>query len=123
MARGSDDLKNLGLAQRTMFALNGVFAGIKREGSLRLELMVSGAAILLVAVLWPPPIWWAVAALCIGGVLAAELINSAIEALADHLHPDLHAEIRVVKDMAAGAILVLNATALAVLFFFLIEML
>lgn len=50
--------------------------------------------------------------LVIALVLAAELMNSAIEALADHLHPDLHDEIRAVKDMAAGTILVLNGAAL-----------
>jgi undecaprenol kinase len=123
MARTTNDLKNMGLAQRMMSALNGVFAGLQRESSLRLEIYVAGAAILLVAILRPLPIWWAVTALTIGCVLSAELINSAIEALADHLHPDLHAEIRIVKDMAAGAVLVLNTIALAVLLCFLIEML
>jgi len=47
-------------------------------------------------------------------VLAAELFNTAVERLADHLHPDLHPEIRVVKDCAAGGVLISTAGALGV---------
>jgi hypothetical protein len=38
-------------------------------------------------------------------VLAIELVNSAFEALVDHLHPDIHPEIRIIKDMVAGSVL------------------
>ncbi|MDE2230354.1 MAG: diacylglycerol kinase [Alphaproteobacteria bacterium] len=123
MAGTSDEHKNSGWAQRTLSALNGVFTGIRRGNKMRLKLMGSGAAILLVAVLWPPPIWWAVVALAIGGVLAAELINSVVDGLAGHIDPDRHAETAALKDMAAGVTLVLNATALVVLFCLLVEML
>jgi diacylglycerol kinase (ATP) len=115
MENTGDDLKNRSLWRRSGYALNGIFAGLNREGSLRLELAVAAAALILLAWLRPPAVWWAIGVLIMASVLAAELINSAIEALADHLHPTLHAEIRVVKDMAAGAILVLNLAALVVL--------
>jgi diacylglycerol kinase (ATP) len=66
--------------------------------------------------LWlkPPPLWWAVAALTIGFVLAAEIFNTAVEGLADHLHPEQHPAIKVVKDCAAGAVLVASIAALGV---------
>lgn len=115
MEHTGDDFKNRSLWQRSAYAINGILAGFNREGSLRLELAVGAAALLLLAWLKPPAVWWAIAVLIIAAVLAAELINSAIEALADHIHPALHREIRVVKDMAAGAILVLNLAALVVL--------
>ena len=115
MEHSGDEFKNRSLWRRLGYAINGVLAGLAREGSLRLELAVAAAALLLLAWLKPPAVWWAIGVLIIAAVLAAELINSAIEALADHVHPALHAEIRVVKDMAAGAILVLNVAALAVL--------
>jgi diacylglycerol kinase len=47
-------------------------------------------------------------------VLAIELVNSALETLMDRLHPDVHPEIRVVKDMAASAVLVVSFGALFV---------
>ena len=62
----------------------------------------------------PPPLWWAIAALTIAFVLAAELFNTAVEGLADHLHPDQHPAIKAVKDCAAAAVLVASAAALAV---------
>jgi diacylglycerol kinase (ATP) len=47
-------------------------------------------------------------------VIAAELFNTAIERLADQLRPELHPQIRIVKDCAAAAVLVLSAGALCV---------
>ena len=44
--------------------------------------------------------------LCIGMVLSAEAMNTAVELLADALHPDRDERIRVVKDLAAGAVLI-----------------
>jgi diacylglycerol kinase (ATP) len=115
MEDAGDEFKNRSPWRRSGYAINGILVGLSREGSLRLELAVAAAALLLLAWLRPPAVWWAIGVLTIAAVLAAELINSAIEALADHVHPTLNAEIRVVKDMAAGAILVLNLAALVVL--------
>jgi len=36
------------------------------------------------------------------------------EHLADHLHPELHSSIRIVKDCAAGAVLLTSAGAVGV---------
>ena len=47
-------------------------------------------------------------------MLAAELLNTAIEQLADALHPHDSAAIRLVKDCAAAAVLVAVLGALAV---------
>ena len=59
-------------------------------------------------------IWWAIGVLAIGLVLVAELLNSALETLADRLHPERHPEIRSMKDMAAGAVLIASITALMI---------
>ncbi|WP_081209791.1 diacylglycerol kinase [Salegentibacter sediminis] len=40
----------------------------------------------------------------IGLVMAAEGLNSAIEALADFVHPDFHSKIGHIKDVAAGGV-------------------
>lgn len=53
---------------------------------------------------------WIAIALCFGLVLAAEALNSAIEELADTVHPDRHPGIGRAKDLAAGGVLL---TALA----------
>jgi diacylglycerol kinase len=48
---------------------------------------------------------WLAVLLCMGLVLGLEMVNSALEKLADRLHPERHPEIGKVKDMAAGAVL------------------
>ena len=49
-------------------------------------------------------------------------LDTAIERLADHLHPELHPEIRIVKDCAAAGVLVIVAGALGVAAALLIEL-
>jgi undecaprenol kinase len=54
-------------------------------------------------------------------VLAMELVNTAVEHLADHLHPDQHPRIKIVKDCAAAAVLVTSLGALCVAVAFVID--
>jgi diacylglycerol kinase (ATP) len=59
----------------------------------------------------------ALLALAIGLVLAAEALNSALEALADRVAPDHHPLVAKAKDIAAGGVLVAAlAAAVAGLF-------
>ncbi|MCS6771974.1 MAG: diacylglycerol kinase family protein [Kiritimatiellae bacterium] len=57
---------------------------------------------------------WMAVALSIGLVLAAEAINSALEELADALHPGHHPAIGRAKDLAAGGVLAASIAAAAV---------
>jgi undecaprenol kinase len=96
------------------FALAGLAHALRSERSVRFEAVVLVLVVAALTVLRPEPIWWAAVALASAGVLAAELLNTAIEALADHLSPELHPQIRVVKDCAAAAVFVSVIGALAV---------
>ena len=71
-------------------------------------------ALLALLLLRPAPVWWALVAVCCAIVLALELVNSAMEAVIDLLHPGIHPSIKAAKDMLAGAVLVMSAAALAV---------
>ncbi len=57
---------------------------------------------------------WMAIVLCIGLVFAAEALNSAIEELADALHPDEHPGIGRAKDLAAAGVLLAAFAAAAV---------
>lgn len=107
-------MKNLPFRQRLSFALTGLKAAFDSESSLKIHGAAAVAALVLLLLIRPQPIWWALVALCVAAVIAAELINTAIEHLADHLHPDQHPGIRRVKDCAAAAVLVTSAGAVAV---------
>lgn len=67
--------------------------------------------------------WCALFALAVGGVLAAELMNTALEKVIDQLHPESHPAIGLAKDCAAGAVLILSATSLVLFFCLLIQIL
>ena len=105
------DFKNRPFGRRLGFALAGLRAAWRQENSFRAQALLAVVAILLFALLGTDPLWWALVILCIGLVLAAELANSSVEALADHLHPEQHPEIGKVKDMLAGMVLILSLTA------------
>lgn len=107
-------MKNQSLPQRLVFALAGVRTAWRTENSFKTHIV---AAIAVVGVLlWfePAPLWWAIASVTVAFVLAAELFNTAVEGLADHLHPEQHPAIKSVKDCAAGAVLVASVAALGV---------
>lgn len=113
------DHKNQAFLLRLRFAVAGLGHAVRAENSFRIHLVAFLAVLLLLLILRPGPGWWALVLLASGGVLAAELFNTAIEHLADHLHPDVHPSIRVVKDCAAAAVLlaVLGAVAVAAALF------
>lgn len=107
-------MKNQPFHRRLSFALAGIGAALRAEKSFRTQIVAAIAILLVLAWLQPAPVWWALILLAIAGVLAAELVNTALEALADHLHPDQHPTIKLAKDCAAGAVLIASLAALGV---------
>src|SRR5665213_3650875 len=97
-----DIQKNQSFLSRLRFAVAGVIHGLRTERSLRTQALALIAVVIAFVVLRPAPLWWALVLLASSAVIAAELFNTAVERLADHLHPELHPEIRIVKDCAAA---------------------
>ena len=83
------------------------------EHSLKFQ-AVTLAVVIIVLIAARPSCSVALVALTSSAVIAAELFNTALECLANHLHPDHHAQIRIAKDCAAAAVLVAALGALAV---------
>lgn len=98
--------KNQSLIRRTGFALSGLWHALRVERSLRTQGLMFALVVVALVVLRPGALWWAAVMLASAGVLAAELFNTALEALADHLHPEQHPQIRIVKDCAAAGVLI-----------------
>ena len=106
--------KNQSFRARLGFAAAGILAGLRSEHSLRWQFLALLGILIVLLVFQPGALWYALVALSSAGVIAAELFNTAIEHLADHLHPDMHPSIKIVKDCAAGAVLVASLGALGV---------
>jgi diacylglycerol kinase (ATP) len=63
---------------------------------------------------------WAIIALTLGACWTAEAFNTAIEKLCDALHPDHNPQIGRVKDICAGAVLIIviaNLVVTGIIFF------
>ena len=107
-------MKNQGLLRRLGFALTGLQTTWRTEQSFKVHVIATAAVLGVLLWLEPAPVWWAIVTLTVAFVLAAEIVNTALEGLADHLHPEQHPAIKAVKDCAAGAVLVASVAALAV---------
>ena len=114
--------KNRSFLERLRFAIAGAAHGLRTERSLRTQTLALLLVLIVLVQLRPAPLWWAAIILASSIILAAELFNTALERLADHLHPDLHPEIRIVKDCAAAGVLILSVGALGVAIAFLISL-
>jgi undecaprenol kinase len=106
--------KNRPFPARLKFALQGLAWGVRTEASLRLQAAGLVAVVAALLLLRPDAVWWALVLLAAALVLAAELLNTAIEQLADELHPGDSPGVRRLKDCAAAAVLVAVLGALGV---------
>jgi diacylglycerol kinase len=82
--------------------------------NLRIMLGALLAVILLAAAYDVSAAVWAVVLVCGGVVLATEVLNTSIEALADYVQREYDEDIRTIKDLAAGAVLLAAGLAGAV---------
>ncbi len=95
-------------------SFRGLFRAVVTESSFAAHLPAAAAAVALGAWLGLSAGEWCLVALAIGGVLAAETINSAVEMLAKALDRGPDERIRDALDRASGAVLVTVGTAVIV---------
>ena len=107
-------MKNSQFLQRMQFALAGIRSAFESEKSFRTQVLAAVGVALVLIVLRPSALWCALLVGVSGLVLVTELVNTAIEHLADHLHPERHPQIKIVKDCAAGAVLLASLSALTI---------
>ena len=102
------------LLQSFNHAFQGLVYAVGYQRNMRIHLAV-GALVLIASIFLNLTKLELIAVLvAIAFVLAMELVNSAIEAVADILSEEFHPRAKVAKDMAAGAVLVAAVNALAV---------
>jgi diacylglycerol kinase len=94
------------------FAFNGLKILIKEEHNSRIHLfavfcvLVAGFFFKLSANEWIAVVF------AIGFVISLEILNSAIENIADFISPEKHYLIKKIKDLAAAAVLISAITAM-----------
>lgn len=96
------------------FAFKGALFLIKTEASIKIQFII---ALLVTAFGFYFNISkteWIVQFLAIGLVISIEGINTAIEKMADFIHPENHKKIGVIKDIAAGAVILASIFAIII---------
>jgi diacylglycerol kinase (ATP) len=104
----SGRLKSIG------FALKGAYKLITTEHSIMVQFSI---AILLVIAGFYFHISreeWMMQTLAFGMVLGIESLNTAVEKIADFIHPEFHDRIGFIKDIAAGAVMFAATAAIVV---------
>jgi diacylglycerol kinase (ATP) len=96
------------------FAAKGAFKLITTEHSVMVQFSI--AILLIIAGFYfeISQVEWLIQTLAIGLVLSIEGLNTAVEKVADFIHPDYHKKIGFIKDIAAGAVFFAAMTAIAI---------
>ncbi|MBQ1252455.1 MAG: diacylglycerol kinase family protein [Firmicutes bacterium] len=96
------------------YAREGLKHCIKKERNFRIHMVMGVIAFALGLFLRLTPGELAILLLLIGLVLIAEMLNTALENLVDLCTEDYHPLAKVVKDVAAGAVLLLCVVAVII---------
>ncbi len=78
------------------------------EHTFRVLSIIAFAVLTLAVVLPLSPLERGILFLLVASVLSFELINSQIERILDILHPDYKEKVRIIKDISAGAVLLMS---------------
>ncbi|AQP52939.1 UDP kinase [Vagococcus penaei] len=107
--------KNQHIYQAIYYALNGIRCTIKSERNMRYHLILGVIVLVLGFVFQVSRIEWLFLISCIGLVLFAEMLNTAIETTVDLVtNQTYHPLAKKAKDIAAGAVLIISLYALIV---------
>ncbi|MGG8497864.1 diacylglycerol kinase family protein [Tenacibaculum sp. TC6] len=92
-----------GRLRSVKFALKGMWLLLTTEDSIKVQSSIALLVTLMGFYFSISITEWMIQFLVIGLVLVAEALNTAIEKVADFIHPDYHEKIGFIKDIAAGA--------------------
>jgi diacylglycerol kinase (ATP) len=87
------------------FALEGIMVFFRTQHNAWMHVLAS--LVVIAAGLWLDVSWqsWCWLVACMAMVFVAEMLNTAIEFLCDHVSPEIHPSIKKVKDLSAAAVL------------------
>lgn len=95
-------------------AWRGLIHVIEHEKNFMIQVVFLGGAIVAAALLEISIAQFMVVILVAAALLAFEMVNTALEMLADVVQPQYHEKIGLLKDVTAGAVLVVAAAAIII---------
>lgn len=107
-------MKSPSLLASFRFAFQGIVYAFRTQRNFKVHCGVTLAVIIVGLAMGLSPGQWAILAVVTGLVFQAELMNTALEAVVDHVSPEFHALAKVAKDCAAGAVFLTALCAVVV---------
>jgi diacylglycerol kinase (ATP) len=95
----------IGRSKSLIYAFRGAFKLITTEHSIMTQVFLSVIVTIAGFYFSITKIEWMFQIFAIGLILSIEGLNTAIEKIADFVHPSHHEKIGIIKDIAAGAVL------------------
>lgn len=96
------------------YAFKGAILLLKTEASIKIQFLTAIIVTILGFILNISHNEWIVQCLAIGMVMSIEGINTAIEEIADFMHPEYNKKIGLIKDIAAGAVFIASVFAIII---------
>ncbi|MFD1613502.1 diacylglycerol kinase family protein [Gelatiniphilus marinus] len=96
------------------YAFKGALILLKTEASIKIQFIIAVIVTVAGFVFNISTNEWMLQCLAIGMVISIEGINTAIEAIADFIHPEHHKKIGFIKDIAAGAVFIASIFAIII---------
>lgn len=95
-------------------AYSGMQYFFKTERNGKIQIAIAGFVMLAGFYLRLSSVEWIFITVCIGAVISFEMMNSALEHLCNYVQPDYHPAIKIIKDIAAGAVLFVSAMSVLI---------
>lgn len=102
------------LVRKFRNAIEGLIYAFRIDNGVKIQFLLALLTIIACLFLNLLFIEWLIIIVCIGAVLSAELLNTAIEKTLDHVVPPSH-HVKVIKDISAAGVLVISVAAFIVM--------
>ena len=96
------------------YAFKGMLILIRTEASIKIQLAIAIIVTITGFYFEISKTEWIAQFIMIGLVMSIEGINTAIEYIADFVHPEHHQKIGLIKDVAAGAVFIASIVSVII---------
>ena len=96
------------------YAFKGAYLLITTEASLKAQFFIGFLITIAGYYFEISKTEWMIQILTIGLIMSLEGLNTAIEEIADFIHPEHHKKIGLIKDLAAGAVFIFAIAAVII---------
>lgn len=96
------------------YAMKGAYLLLRTEASIQTQAAIAVVMTLAGFYFDISATEWILQIFAIGLVMACEGLNTAVEEIADFIHPDFHKKIGFIKDIAAGAVFIAAIAAVII---------